>query len=287
MIVLDTSASMNDAPDGSCTGGCGGGSKWSAVVGGIDAVVGADDPFVNWGLEFIGSVDNSCDEGGIQVPMAPRNGSAVKTALAGRTAAAELAIPGNTPTRTAVGAASAYLMGLTSLGASAILLMTDGAPDCASGASAPRASDSAGALQAITGANSGGIPTFVVGIGAIESVTQDLLSRMAVAGGFPRSGSPAYHPVGDAIDVVNTINGVVASFGTCTFAIPPPATSDGLTSREHISVQVDGQSVPQDANDGWWYGDDTHTTLTLHGASCDAFHAGTSRQVSVVFLCLI
>jgi hypothetical protein len=284
LIVLDTSASMNEAPDASCTSGCGSGSKWSAVVAGIDAVVGADDPSVNWGLEFIGRA-GTCEVGLIEVGTAPRTGSAVIAALAVRAPAAELDVPGYTPTRASVNVATSYLIGLSTMGASAILLMTDGAPDCGLGASDPRGWDGAGAVQAITDAHNAGIPTFVAGIGAIEPVTQDVLSRMAVAGGFALRDPQAYRVALDATDVVNMMNQVVADVGTCMFAIPPPATSDGTTSREDISVLADGSTVPLDPNDGWTYGDSTHTTLTLHGLSCDAIRSGAARQVSIVFRC--
>src|SRR5262252_6762451 len=66
-IVLDTSASMNDAADGSCTGSCGSGSKWSAVVGGIDAAVGADGVVVEWALKFMTSPGYACDTGAVDV----------------------------------------------------------------------------------------------------------------------------------------------------------------------------------------------------------------------------
>jgi hypothetical protein len=71
------------------------------------------------------------------------------------------------------------------------------------------------------------------------------------------------------------------------FAIPPPPTNDGTTSREDISVFEDAQPVRQDANDGWTYSDITHTAVTLRGSSCDAIRAGTVQQVTIAFNCLI
>jgi len=71
------------------------------------------------------------------------------------------------------------------------------------------------------------------------------------------------------------------------FAIPPPPTSDGTTSRENISVYADGQQIPQDANNGWTYSDSTHTAVTLRGSSCDAIRAGALQQVTIAFNCLI
>ena len=141
-------------------------------------------------------------------------------------------------------------------------------------------------IQAITDAHNGGIPTFVVGIGAIEPATQDVLSRMAVAGGFARTGPQAYYAALNATDVINTMNQVVADVGTCMFAIPPPATSDGTTSRENISVLADTSAIPPDANDGWTYGDSHahHADAPWFVMRGDSFWRPFSRS-SVVFRC--
>jgi hypothetical protein len=282
MIVLDTSASMNDAPDGSsCTGGCGSGSKWSVVVSGLDAALGANGWPLEWGLRFIGSVADSCNTGALEAAVAPNDAASVKAALGRHTAASQLAVTGNRPTGAAVNAAATYLLALNSPGGSAVLLMTDGLPNCDRGERG--ASNVAGTLDAIAAAWADGVPTFVVGIGAFDPATDDVLSTMAIRGGVPHAGAPAYYPVADATDVVSTIGQVVAATGACTFAIPAPPTPDGVTSREDITVFFDAGQVPQDANDGWTYGDSTHSTVTLHGASCGEARGG--HQVMIEFRC--
>lgn len=286
VIVLDTSASMNDAPDGSCTGGCGSGSKWSVAVGGIVSVAGADGVPVEWGLKFIGLGGDTCETGPIDVATAPRNGDAVLAAVRARTSAAQLALPGNTPTRLAIRAATAHLLSATSPATTAMVLMTDGLPDCGTGASDPHLPDTASTVQTIQVATNSGIPTFVLGIGALDFGTGDALATMAAAGGTARS-APGYYPVASAAEVIGALNEVIRAIGDCTFAIPPPPTSDGTTSREDISVAGDGTSIPQDANDGWTYTDNTHTSVTLHGTSCDAVRARTISQVFIVFRCPI
>jgi hypothetical protein len=283
MIVLDTSASMNDAPDGSCTGGCGSGSKWSAVAGGIDAALEANGSPVEWGLRFIGSVADSCNTGALEAAVAPNNAAIVTMALRRHTAAGQVAIAGNRPTRAALNAGAAYLQALTSPGRAAIVLMTDGQPNCDLGE--PGAGDVAGTLDAIAAARTDGIPTVVVGIGALDPATDDALSIMAIAGGVSRTGTPAYYPVADASDVVDTINQVVATVGACTYAVPPAPTNDGTTSRGDISVFADGKQVPQAANDGWTYTDATQTAITFNGSSCNATLSGTDQQVMIAFHC--
>ena len=44
-------------------------------------------------------------------------------------------------------------------------------------------------------------------------------------------------------------------------------------------------TIPQDATNGWTYTDTTHTSITLHGSSCDAVTAGTITTVTIVFNC--
>jgi hypothetical protein len=287
VIVLDISASMNDAADGSCTGGCGSASKWSAVVGGIDAVVGTNDVRVEWGLELIGRSGDSCDAGGIDVAVASSTGSTIITNLARRTAAGQLAVAGNRPTRAAVGVATAHLQGLSFVGSSALLLLTDGQPDCGAGAADPRAVDTAATLDAITHARNDGIPTFVLGVGLLDPATADALSRMAIEGAFPRAESPQYVPVFDASAVAHAINDVVITLSSCAFAIPPPPTTDGTTSRGDILVFADGVPVPLDPNNGWTYVDSTQTAITLHGSSCNAILNGTAQQVMIAFPCYL
>jgi hypothetical protein len=275
---------MNDAPDGSCTGGCGSGSKWSTAVGGVDAVAGADGVPVEWGLKFIGSGGDTCETGPIDVATAPRNGAAVLAAIRARTAAAQLALAGNTPTRAAISAATSHLLLATSPATVAIVLITDGLPDCGTGASDPRSPDTAATAQAIQFATANGIPTFVLGLGDLDFGTADALSTMAAAGGTSR-GNPGYYPVASAAEIINTLSWIISSIGDCTFAIPPPPTTDGTTSRGDISVVGDGTYIPQDANNGWTYTDSTWTSITLHGSACDAVFAGTTSAVRIVFRC--
>jgi hypothetical protein len=276
MILLDTSASMNDALDGS-------GSKWAAAVGGIDDAIAENGHAAEWGLRFIGSVADSCNTGALEVAVAPDNASTLMIALGRRSTGGQLAVTGQRPASAAVNDAASYLLALPPVGNSAILLITDGLPNCDQGD--PNASDLAGALDVIATVRNNGIPTFVVGMGALDAATDDGLSRMAEQGGVPRSAEPRYYPVTRTADAVGPIEAVVANVAGCTFAIPPPPSADGSTNREWISVFVDRMQVPQDANDGWTYGDSAHTTLTFHGLACDTVISQPTQAVSVTFVC--
>src|SRR5262249_7454193 len=145
----------------------------------------------------------------LAVAVAPDNVAPIAAAIAGRTAAnGGTSSSGNTPTRAAENAAVSYLSSLTDMEPRFILLATDGLPTCP-----PRANmtldDSPGAVQAVADARAEGIGTFVIGIGALPTA-DDTLSRMAMAGGYPRAASAtAYYPVSSTDDLIAALNEVV------------------------------------------------------------------------------
>lgn len=292
MMVLDMSSSMNDAvAGGSCVGGCGGASKWSAVTSGLDSVLGSQGPPVNWGLELIG-VGDTCTAGAILVTTGEGTGRTIMEQLAIWTSGGNAAFPGNAPTREAIRIAALYLSGLPGLfvpGPQAILLVTDGEPDCGAGAVDPRAPDTDAAVASIFDAATRGVPTFVIGVGALDAAADDAMSRMAAAGGLARSGSPRYYPAADAHGVFDATNRLIATVGGCMFAVPDPPGTSGATSRDHISLLANGSAVPRDAShvNGWDYMDSSQTGVQVYGPVCDAIRAGSVASVTIVFNCLI
>jgi hypothetical protein len=286
MIVLDTSTSMNDGFDGPCAGGCSD-SKWGAASYIIQSVASAESPNVDWGLLLQTAIStDACATAGVSVPVGPVSATSIRSEVSRRGSGGTLQSPGNTPTRAAIQDATAHLLARTTAGNHAILLITDGTPDCAPGASDPLASDLTGTLRAIGDARSAGFPTFVAGM-AIAPESQGDLSDMALTGGLPRAGSPAYFPVSRRGDLGAAVSELIKQVGTCIFAIPPPPGSDGTVSGSNIGVMVDGTGIPRDTThtNGWDYLDASQTTFQLFGGACEA--ALDERPVSVVFHCLI
>jgi hypothetical protein len=265
--------------------GCGAQSKWSAARSILESVVMADSPHARWGLQlFTSGGGNACAPGGVTVPLADVTPTGISAALSRRSSGGMLLDPGNRPTRAAIDSAMAHLSTRATSGSKAILLITDGVPDCPGSGSDPLASDVAGAVPAIAQANAAGFPTLVAGM-AIASGAEAALSQMALAGGRARAGSPPYHPVSSSADLAAAVSSLLAQTATCTFEIPPAPTTDGTSSRDRIFVRIDGFSVPQDAQNGWSYADVTHTSLQLNGSACDAARADAT--VTVGFLCLL
>jgi hypothetical protein len=284
LIVLDTSASMNDAVDGPCAGDCGPRSKWAAAVAAIDSVVGTTT--LNWGLKLLGAAGNACDAGGIDVPVGPQTRSAIANALANRSTPPALAAPGNTPARAAIAVAAAHLAGRDPGASRIIALITDGVPDCKPGEPDLLASDTDGAVQAITDARGTAVETWVAGVGTAGGPADLPLARMAVAGGLPRAFAPTYVPVTGSSDLVNALNDLVAQSATCVFAVPDPPNAD--TDRANIDLQFQfsdgaGQPIVRDPQNGWDYTDDSMTGVQLHGSACDTARGGSPVQIT--FLC--
>jgi len=289
LIVLDASAAMNDdTSDTPCSDGCGASSKWAQTVAAIEKLVGDTEMTVNWGLQLFPDPGTACGAaGGVVVPVGLARAAAIAAAIGERTSPNGGVIAGgDAPMRDALNGATRYLSGLTDAGPKFVVLATAGAPSCPAGGSDAGAGDAVGSVQAIVDAHNAGFPTKVLGIASAGGITATTLDEMAVAGGLPRTGSPRYTPVADATELMGlqTLLGINPA---CIFAIPPPWTSDGSSSRDNIVVRVNGVEIPQDPRhlDGWDYVNATHASLEIHGPLCDALMSGAVQLVTIVYRC--
>jgi von Willebrand factor type A domain-containing protein len=281
LIVLDKSGSMDDDASGnSCnTAGC---TKWEQTTAALTQVVTATDGAVNWGLKFFTSPGGSaCTvNNGVEVPIAANNAGAVNGAINAQ-------MPANsTPTRRAIETGAAYMATVTDANPKFILLATDGLPNCIPGNSDNAASDMSGAISAVTAAAAMGFQTFVIGIATSSDPMSDAtLSMMAVQGGRPRMGTPAYYPVMNQADLVAALNQIVVIAGTCIFTIPPPPNDD--TNAMRIGVKVDNADLPQDTShtNGWDFSGTNQ--VEIYGSQCQAIMNGSVQSVQIVFKCIV
>jgi hypothetical protein len=280
MIVLDTSASMNDAIDGSCATACA--SKWAASVEGIDAVLSATAARINWGLTFIAGSAHGCDPT-IGAPVGLDD--SIPAALANRSAAGALAVSGNRPTGAAVEIAAAQFPMAGSSAERVILLLTDGVPGCVPGAVDPAAADTEDTVRGIGDARTSGVNTFVVGLATSGGPADTALGEMAVSGGLARADTRAYFPASSSAELGAAFDAFVSSTADCVFAVPPPVGTDGRESRDFIAVYLDDAAIIMDTANGWTYADAGHRAIRLHGPSCDAVTSQTPRKVGIVFVC--
>jgi hypothetical protein len=281
-IVLDRSGSMyySIAEDCYCAPSIGSGTasplctnttnctnRWDAVSGALSVTMNTMTT-INWGLEMYStpSAATSCTVADApQVALGTAN-----SAAAVQSAVLHGAPAGNTPTAAAITAAATYLATVTDGLKKAILLATDGYPNCYGG-QVNNIDDMDSTLLAIAGAAALDIPVYVVGIG--PSVGN--LDSMAQAG-----GTDGYYPatspkdLGNALDAISKI---VAT--TCTFATPMPPPDESK-----VWVYVDKTLITEDPSNGWTFGA-TSSTIVLTGGYCTDFMTGKAMNVQVIFGC--
>jgi hypothetical protein len=291
LILLDASGSMNnDISDTSCgNDGCGATSKWAQMTPAINTVVAETEGSIRWGLKFFADTDATCGVGsGVAVPVGNGNAGAIQNAVLSRTSANGGVSNGSrTPTRTAENAGAAYIIGLTDLSPRFVLLVTDGLPNCTPGSSDTAADDSAGTVAAVTAARTAGIPTMVIGVSTGASPADATLTDVAIAGGYPRAGSPSYYPVSSTAELTAALRALVDMTPNCTFALPPAPVP--YTSVDNIGVVVSGTQIPRDTSHtgGWDYTNSAHTAIEIYGPTCDEIKAGTVTSVQILFHCPI
>ena len=288
LIALDTSSSMNDdLGNATCAGGCGQSSKWAAAAAAINSAVAATAGRVNWGLELFATKEaNLCGAfPGVNVDTFPASAVAIGDALHFLTMPNGGVYGGETrQTRGAVDAALARVMRRPSPGLRFMVLITDGAPMCApDGISV--ADDTAVTAAAIAAATTTRTSTFVVGVATGDGPADTSLLMMAEAG-LGRDGGGLFRTsTGD--DIRAALNSVADQTAGCTFAVPE-VSADGVQSRRHIGVAVDGAEVPRDTTrtNGWDYVDDTLASVRLYGSACAAVTADFA-VVTINFKCIL
>jgi hypothetical protein len=281
-VVLDRSASMYYSIAGDCycaasiggsgtvtvcpnTPGCT--SRWDAVGAGLTATTNTITT-LRWGLELFPTPggDVCALSGALQLPFGATDSASELRTIIGKNPPKG----GNTPTAAAIRAAAAYVPTIHDGYRQAILLATDGAPNCYQG-DPLNTDDMASTLQAIADAHALGLPVYVIGIG--PSVGN--LDAMAEQG-----GTGHYYPATSPEQLTQAlldISRIVAT--TCTFqtAVAPPDDAK-------VWVYVDKVFVAESASDGWTFGGDSRT-LVLTGPTCQRLLDGKSTTVEVVFGC--
>jgi hypothetical protein len=278
-IVLDRSGSMaySISEDCYCTVSGGGGQRCSnttnctdrltAVKNAAEQVINAN-PTINWGLELYSSPGGADCSVSLtpQVPISATAGPTIVSDLGSATAA------NHTPTAAAINAASMYVQTVNDGNSKAILLATDGMPNCVGG-KVNENDDMPATTAAVAGAYAAGIPVYVVGMGPQQSITN--LNQLAVAG-----GTTQYYPA-DSVqalsDALAAISKIVST--TCEFQTPmtPPDNSK-------VYVYVDKKFVDQSVDNGWTFGA-TSSDIVLTGTYCADMLAGVTSTVQIIFGC--
>jgi hypothetical protein len=290
LVVLDKSGSMRGN----------GIDRWGPSVAAVDGVTHAL-PNVHFGLlTFPGDCSSlatsdeqfacsarlvaespglSCEPGRVTVPMGGSNADAIRAAL---NAASPL---GATPTASAIDTAATTLEQLPvtpDSGSRSILLVTDGAPNCALGAGGllavgvgPSSAQPEAVTQtvdAIARAAKNGVRTHVIGYDSqSDPYLVSTLDQMASAGG---TGETKHRPVEDRASLVAVLNGLTRRTLLCELRL------NAATDASLISITFDGKAIPQDAANGWVLAADG-VSLSLRGSACDQVE-GAPDKVGLV-----
>ncbi len=212
---------------------------------------------------------------------------------------------GRTPTWLGVRSVGRYLLGRAAPRRfRAILLATDGAPNCNGALDGARCTctalggvgqqqceddpslclDDGRTVAEVARLAQQGIPTYVVGIdGDNQPELITVLSQLAVAGGRPNLATAVrpYYSVRRPEDLPSAFDQIQRQVSRCVFGVAPPV--EGTATAD---VTLDTQPIARDPSrqTGWDWTDDERTTLTLFGAACERASA-TQASVQVTVSC--
>jgi hypothetical protein len=206
---------------------------------------------------------------------------------------------GHTPTATAIAAAGdVVLADRAATAARALVLATDGVPNCNASLNATTCTCSTGAgrctssilcldddrsVAQVARLAALGVPTYVLGIQDSSTLAMEVLNDLARAGGRPRTGTPqAYYAVTSETDLDAALTAIRNQVGACVYLSSSVPDDDGS-----MEVTVGGTAVPFDATgtSGWSWSVRDNGELVLTGAACAAAIATPDAVLEARVLC--
>jgi hypothetical protein len=272
MIVADRSGSMNNRFDAN-------GSRWVVLGNALAKALPPVDPTMRLGLLMFPAAGArnsvSCAlPGTVNLVPALNNVQPLVSTLKATTTG------GGTPTADAIALAGKAVQAVRSARtARAMILATDGSPNCNSGldpascvCSDPGTNcrrdgslclDDKRTVDRINDFAVAGVPTYVIGLGNDASAAT--LDAMAIAGGRPqKSGPHRYYAVANQAELDAALVTVRDQVGACTYLTPSVPDAEGT-----IRLLIDGKVVPYDPTNGWVWVDQKNGEIVLAGAACD------------------
>lgn len=310
-FLLDRSDSMDDS--------FGTSTKYKTARGVIGSLLKVIGHRVTFGASIFPELpDGSCGAGEEVFPptlggLPPCDGSIDPTLKNFLSALGAVTPAGDTPTFAALSKLRSELETLE--GDTYLVLITDGAPNCAAddttcGADrcffnieqatyGPQACDAS--FNCCDPANTGpgvgaacvdadrtadeiarlaahDIPTYVVGLPGAEPYA-DVLNQFAEAGGTARDGDVEYYAAEDQNDLQTALYAIGTGVAIrCSIELDAPPDDPN-----QVNVYFDGELVPADPDDGWSWAD--ATTIQVNGDACDRLKSGDVIDARAVFGC--
>lgn len=291
VLVLDKSGSMVAFPagvwDGDGDPDTPAVTRWSSLHRALAAVIGKYS--VNLGTKLFPAqaAKNSGDgqaclvDAGVEVPVNPTNKDAI---LAGIPAQDDVSLAGATPMATALASALDHLGGLDPAAPRALVLVTNGAANCATEAVGPELfevyDEQVHAIVADAW-TANGIPSHVVGIAVADVMSPnaedgvpdginlvDKLDALAIEGGRPAPGVEKFHNVTTEVELIEALSLVL--FDTLSCVLP---LTDEPAFPDDTDVVVAGAKLPRitdcTSEDGWRYSNaPPYTAIEVCGKPC-------------------
>ncbi|MGM0557521.1 MAG: VWA domain-containing protein [Myxococcota bacterium] len=154
----------------------------------------------------------------------------------------------------------------------AVVLITDGDPnECED--EHPAEEEAAAML------NEKNAPVFVVGFRS--AANPDKLNALAEAGGTDAPGSDRFYTAENPGELTGAILDISENVIGCTQPVAPPPDRPDL-----LSVELDGQPVPQDPDNGFSY-NEASQEITIHGSYCEDLQSGSrdGKALKIVVNC--
>jgi len=279
-------------------------TRWSSLHGVVETIVTDFDEKINFGAHLYPAVDavaayneQAClVDGTMTVAVAPANKDAI---LASIPAASVTDLRGGTPVTIAMNVALDHLRSLDPDVPRAVLLVTDGAANCAFGTAPPDLFEvyDDGVHTVVSDAFiSDGIPTYVVGVG-IEDVISDAeqdgtpddtnsfdrLNELAEDGGKPRDDpNEKFFNTANQIELAAALDQIAVDALTCILPLDPAPADPEATI-----VVLDGDVVPRvsdcQTESGWVYTNPMgpFDAIRMCGSACSGLKLTGSADVTV------
>ncbi len=261
MLVVDRSQSMAST--------FGTSTRWQTLVSALSTVLPPVDAEVALGLYLFPSADGAQCSVSSTPTLYPQLNQVSTLLAALRTSP----MAGGTPTADALQAAASHL---SDERPRAMVLATDGMPNCNASCTAQRCVDDTRTLNTLAALAEDGVPTWVVGIGDDVSGTT-LLDAMARAGGRPASGARSYVAGSSQTELEHAFVAIQRELASCTFTSPSVPDDGGA-----IVVTLDGETVPAE---GWSWTSLARGELALHDVWCERAASMTQPTLTLLITC--
>lgn len=297
LFVLDRSTSMGKVLEVTS----GGVTRWESLISGLSSTLPSVDESMEIGAllyPIVGASQGgqSCSVPGL-LDLLPGTGN-----VAALLALMNASSPGGmTPTADALDIAASRLLSVRAATTGrALVLATDGAPDCNAGLDATacrcanggssckgkstRCLDDTRTIDIVGKYQAMGLPTYVIGIQEEgDSSFSDVLDAMAIAGGRPRiGGEQQYYAARSQAELDAALAAIRDQVGHCTYL--STSVPDGSGS---ITVSLGDTDVPYDTTgaEGWSWGSKSNGEIILLGSACVSAEAAGSPALTAEVQC--